>query len=266
MERRVETELGALAVFDSGSGPPVLCWPSLYLDHRSFDGVLSELSGERHCIVVDGPGHGLSPGPGHDYDMAACARAAMKVLDVLGIDRVDWVGNAWGGHVGARVAIDFPERIASLAAIASPLQPLSRKTHVQKRVLLMMIRLGMIDRVGALLAAAMLSPSATAAMHDHVRRSVREAPRDGLAAAMRSISIHRSDLLPDLHRISCPTIFVAGGDDPMYPPAMAAAQAARIPGAHCETLAGAGHLGPLERPAGTVTLLRSHWAAHRHAA
>ncbi len=260
MQNTVKTALGSLAVFESGSGPSVLFWPSLYVDHRSFAGVVSELS-ERRCIVLDGPGHGASPGPGTDYDMRACAQAAVEVLDMLGVERVDWVGNAWGGHVGVYVALEFPERIKSLVAIASPLEPLSTKQWLQTRLLLVMMRLGMIDRVGKLLAAAMLSGSAPSAAHDHVRRAVREAPRDGLTSAVRSISIHRKDLVPELHRVRCPTLFIAGGDDAMYPPSLAAAQAARIAGARCETLAGTAHLAPLERPQETASLLRSHWAA-----
>jgi pimeloyl-ACP methyl ester carboxylesterase len=266
MERKVHTEVGPLTVFETGSGPPTLFWPSLYVDHRSFDAVLAELGGDRRCIVVDGPGHGSSPGPNADYDMRACAAAGIAVLDALGVERADWVGNAWGGHVGVRAAIDFPERIASLTAIASPLQPLSTTMRLKTRLLLVMLRLGMVDRVGTLLAAAMLSPSASADLHDHVRRAVSDASRAGLVRAIRSISLGRKDLTADLARVSCPTLVVAGADDVMYPPSAAAADAARIPGARCETLPGSAHLGPLEQPKAVVNLLRAHWAALRRAA
>ena len=111
MEHAIETEVGRLAVFEEGRGPVLFFWPSLYLDHRSFEAVIGELASERRCVVVDGPGHGRSPGPGRPYDMATCARAAIQVLDALGIAAVDWVGNAWGGAVGVRAAIDSPERL-----------------------------------------------------------------------------------------------------------------------------------------------------------
>jgi pimeloyl-ACP methyl ester carboxylesterase len=109
----------------------VALWPSLYLDHRSFDDVVADLAAAHRCIVVDGPGHGRSPGPGRRYDLAACARAAMQVLDALHVDDVDWVGNAWGGHVGARAAIDFPRRVRALVAISAPMHPPSRKVRLR---------------------------------------------------------------------------------------------------------------------------------------
>ena len=264
MRHDIRTEVGELAVFDDGEGAPTLFWPSLYLDHSSWDGVVSGLFRERRCIRIDGPGHGESPGAGHRYDLAACARAAFTVLDSLGVDRVDWVGNAWGGHVGVVAATSHPARVSSLVAIGSPMQPLTAKVRWQKRLLLVMLRLGMNDAVASLLSKAMLSPSAPQEHHAHVRAAVRKAPR--LGEAVRSISIGRPDLVPELPRVQCPTLFVAGGDDLMWPPALAASQAARIPGARCETLAGAAHLGPLERPAETAALLRAHWAGVRLAA
>jgi pimeloyl-ACP methyl ester carboxylesterase len=261
MRRDIDTVVGKLAVFDEGSGPATFFWPSLYLDHASFDDVVANLAQERRCIVVDGPGHGESPGPGHAYDLGACARAAVQVLDALGIQAVDWVGNAWGGHVGVVAATSFPDRVKSLAAFGAPMHPLSPKVRWQKRLLLAMLRVGLTGPVGGLLAKVMLSPSAAAQHHAHVRDSVRRAARAGLAEAVRSISLGRPDLVPELARIRCPVLFVAGKDDAMWSPELAAAQARPIPLARCETLAGAAHLGPLERPTEATALLRGHWAA-----
>jgi len=258
MQHAIATELGTLAVFEQGSGPALFIWPSLYLDHRSFDAVVGELATDRRCVVVDGPGHGHSLGPGRRYDLAACARAAMQVADALNLQQIDWVGNAWGGHVGVRAAIDFPGRVRSLTAIGSPMHPLGAKIGLLTRLLLVMLRLGWVDRVGALLARSMLSPQAPPALHHHVQRAVREAPRRGLAEAVRSISLGRPDLVSALPEVGCPTLFVAGSDDKMYPPVVAAAQAARLPQGRCETLTGAAHLGPLEQPRQLAAFVRAH--------
>jgi pimeloyl-ACP methyl ester carboxylesterase len=47
--------------------------------------------------------------------MEECAAAAATVLDVLGISGpVDWVGNAWAGHVGVIFAPTSPARCRTL--------------------------------------------------------------------------------------------------------------------------------------------------------
>lgn len=76
--------------------------------------------------MIDGPGHGPSRPPGALFTGTACARAAARVLEHLGItDPVDWVGCAWGGHVGLEIAADEPHRIRTLTIIGTPVQALS---------------------------------------------------------------------------------------------------------------------------------------------
>jgi pimeloyl-ACP methyl ester carboxylesterase len=254
--KRMKTEVGELAVYEHGSGPATFFWPSLYVDARSLDALVAELAGARRCIVVDGPGHGGSSGPTPGSDLFTCARAAIQILDELGVEQVDWVGNAWGGHVGVIAAVEFPQRISSLAAIGSPMQPLEPKTRFLSRLLLVMLALGLDDTVGGLLAKAMLSPSADESLRAQVRESVKRATN--LSGAVRGISLGRPDLVPLLRRVSCPTLFVAGADDAMWSPSQAAEHAARLPHGRAETLPGAAHLGPLERPRELAALLGAH--------
>ncbi|WP_205624727.1 alpha/beta fold hydrolase [Vulgatibacter incomptus] len=152
-----------------------------------------------------------------------------------------------------------PARINSLAAIASPLQPLPGDARWKMRWLLLpMLELGLQGVAAEILTKTLLSPSAGARLHDEVRLAVRRAP--ALAEAVRSISLGRGDLLPDLPRVSCRALFVAGSDDALWPPELAATQASRLQRGRAESVAGAGHAVPLERPRETAALLRAHWA------
>lgn len=259
--KRITTEVGELSVYESGSGPATFFWPSLYVDARSLESLVRELAGERRCIIVDGPGHGDSSGPRPMIDLFKCARAAMRVLDVQGVDRVDWVGNAWGGHVGVVAASEHPDRILSLAAIGSPMQPLSPKLRWLSRLLLVMLAAGLRGTVGSLLAKSMLSPTAERALHDHVRKAVKRT--SSLGAVVRGISLGRPDLVPLLERVACPTLFVAGADDAMWPPPLAIEQAARLRRGRAVSLADAAHLAPLERPRELAALLHDHFLQSR---
>ncbi len=267
MELHVETEVGALFVTDTGqspatpqAGPAVFFWPSLYTDGETFARVVAALAPERRCIVVDGPGHGRSAAPPAPYDLRACARAAMQVLDARGIDVVDWVGNAWGGHTGVRVAVDFPARVRSLAVISSPMEPLAPKMRRQLRIAATILRFGGAGVVAGILEKKMLSPSAPPEHRAYLRACITGFSRRGLLQAIECVSIARPDLRPELARVACPTLFLVGGDGSINAPEVARAQAAQVPGAHFEVVARASHLPPLEQPDEVVAHLRTHFA------
>ena len=54
----VETDLCRLHVESIGSGPAILCWPSLFCDGRTFASQVEALAGTHRLLVVDGAGHG----------------------------------------------------------------------------------------------------------------------------------------------------------------------------------------------------------------
>ena len=123
---RVPTRLGRLHVRALGSGPATVLWPSMFVDGRTFDPLLTLLPGRR-LIVVDGPGLGASE-PLHRRTHRRSRRAAQDLLtgsqaSALGIEGpVDWVGNAFGGHVGYELA-RRPGVLRSLAAVSAPTEP-----------------------------------------------------------------------------------------------------------------------------------------------
>jgi pimeloyl-ACP methyl ester carboxylesterase len=106
----VETRLGALAVRVRGEGAVAVLWHSLFVDDSTWNRVEEDLARARRLVIITGPGHGASPDPGRRYNMDECAEAAADVLAALGIDKpVDWLGNAWGGHVGGQMARAVPD-------------------------------------------------------------------------------------------------------------------------------------------------------------
>jgi pimeloyl-ACP methyl ester carboxylesterase len=263
----VETSLGRLATLELGhAGPATLLWPSLYADHRSLIPIATELARTRRCILVDSFGHGKSANPDRRYTLAECGDAAQQVLDRLGIAAVDWIGNALGGHVGVVVALHAPARLRTLTVIGAPMQALSRSLRVQTRVGLAALSLGARDFVGKLVGKAMVAPSSPAEHADYVRACIREAPAGGIANAVTSVSLGRESLVDDLPRVSVPTLFVAGGDDPIWSADVARSQASRVPDVRFELVPGAGHLIPLERPRETLALIESFLATRSPAA
>ena len=145
--QRVPTRVGSLAVRVQGEGPPAMLWHSLFVDERSWQRVEEGLARDRRLVLITGPGHGTSTDPGRRYSLDDCAAAAGDALTALGIQEpVDWVGNAWGGHVGVVFAANWPDRCRTLTTLGTPIQPYSRSVRLLFRALLAAYRVvGMVD-------------------------------------------------------------------------------------------------------------------------
>lgn len=92
-----------------GSGPGVTGW-------RNFAANLPAFAEHFRCLVLEFPGFGVSD-PSDKHPMAAAMPAVGQFLDGLGLDQVDIIGNSMGGIVGARYAIENPERVRRLVTV-----------------------------------------------------------------------------------------------------------------------------------------------------
>ncbi|MEU1972041.1 alpha/beta fold hydrolase [Microbacterium sp. NPDC019599] len=261
---RIQTAVGELSVRVVGSGPPALLWHSLFVDSTSWDRILPALEPKRRLVLIDGPGHGRSGDSGHRYTLTDCATAAWQVLDELSITApVDWVGNAWGGHVGILAAVGHPERVRSLVTLSTPVRSYRPEARRRVRLLTAAYRLlGPVDFLVDGVAEVQLSPATRQKDPDAValqRDLLKAAHRRSLANAIRSISIHREDLTPQLARLRVPTLFVTGMDHDDFPPDEARAAIALVRGGLVEIVEDAAKLIPLEQPARTAELVLNFW-------
>lgn len=96
-----------------GSGPGVTAWANWRL-------VIPKLAPYRRVIAPDLVGFGYTQRPEDvRYGMATWTRQAIDLLDALGIEKADLVGNSFGGGLALRLAIDHPDRIDRLVLMGS---------------------------------------------------------------------------------------------------------------------------------------------------
>jgi pimeloyl-ACP methyl ester carboxylesterase len=82
------------------------------------------LAGNRRVILIDRPGHGWSPRARlADSTPAIQGRMIEEALEKLGVDRAIFVVHSWAGALGARMALDYPERVAGLVMLAPVAYP-----------------------------------------------------------------------------------------------------------------------------------------------
>ena len=96
---------GAPVLLIHGSGPGVTAWANWRL-------VMPALAESRRVIAPDMAGFGYTERrPDDDYSMDDWVSHAVGVLDALGIERTDLVGNSFGGAIALALAIRHPERV-----------------------------------------------------------------------------------------------------------------------------------------------------------
>lgn len=96
-----------------GSGPGVTAWANWRL-------VIPELAKNRRVIAPDMLGFGYSARPeDQTYNRERWVAHAVGVLDELGLEQVDLVGNSFGGGLALALAIEHPQRVRRLVLMGS---------------------------------------------------------------------------------------------------------------------------------------------------
>lgn len=261
----VPTSLGLIAVHVLGAGRPTVLWHSMFVDGSSWGFLLPALLPGRRLLVVDGPGYGRSDRLRRTVRVSDSVTVAAEVLSALapGIP-VDWVGNAWGGHVGMELAATRPDLVRSLVAISSPTQPIGPELRRQIKLLIpIMTVLGPVPPVrkaileGLLTDESRTDPQAVGVVID----ALALAGRRSTARTVRSFILNRVDITDLLPRIEAPALFVAGDDRGDWTPEEAESAAALAPFARAAVVPGSRTLVPVEQPAALATLIREFWAS-----
>ena len=212
-------------------------------------------------IAFDLPGVGESPAPLLPYRMSHVAQVAAKLLDQLGIERVDVFGVSWGGAAAQEFAIQYPSRCRTLTLAATcagfvmvPGRPsvllklLSPRRYFDPAYLL---------QVGGELYGGILRLERDLLkLHaGAMRRPSRRGYLYQLLAVWGWTSWHR------LQRVRAPALVLMGSDDPIVPPVNGRIVASRLRRATLETV-GCGHLFMLTRPGETARRVERFMSEH----
>lgn len=246
---------GVLGYEVAGAGMPVVLVHAAFLDRRMFDPQWETLARDFQVIRFDMIGFGASsPATG-----PRCRRDDVRrLLDHLQIERAHWVGCSMGGELLLDLALEQPERAASLTMVGST--PSGFEMHGE-----------MPRYMGEMIGALQTGDVATAnelqirIWFDGQFREPDQvdAAQRAQALAMNRIPVERStfgiaDMQPGnpldppavgrLDALRCPALIVAGALD--HPEIVRAADvlAEGIPNAQKAIIDGAAHVPSFERP------------------
>ena len=208
-------------------------------------------------LAPDLRGHGRSSKPAGPYSIALFASDVAAMLDALSIGRAHVVGLSLGGLVALQMALDFPDRVRSLALTNAFAHLLSVDAA----------RLARLAWRGVISLALPLDRSA-----QHVARSLfpfphqaelrrltaaRIAANDRAAYRASIAAIRRFDSRRHLHRVARPVLIVTGDRDRTVPRSLQRRLAQSIPGARWEIVRDSGHATPIDQPEAYNTMLAS---------
>lgn len=259
---RVETPLGRLSLLEAGSGDPVVLLHGLGATKASFLPTVSALAYSHRMIALDLPGFGDSVKPFRaSYDAGFFARTVVEVLDALGIERADVVGNSMGGRVALEMGLSHPDRTGRLALLA-PSLTWRRKRGWAPYVRLLRPELGLLQPAPRGAVEPMvrrLVPGASdgwsaAGVDEFLRSYLTPRGRAAFYAAARQIYLEDPDgpegVWSRLGELRAESLFVWGRKDAIVPIGFAAHVRRELPSArHLEL--DCGHVPQLERPVET---------------
>ncbi len=210
-----------------GAGGTHLDWP---LELRRLP--------DARVLVLDLPGHGRSSGPPRTHTLEY-AGDVCHLLDALAIPRAIIVGHSMGGAVAQQIGIHWPDRTAGLVLIGTgsklPVDP-----ALPQRI---------VDEPGKTvnwITGWAWSANAPQVLRDLGRQQLLATAPETLQADYRACQSF--DVRAQINRITAPTLVIAAAGDRMVPLKFSETLSERIPHAVLVTIAGAGHMVPLERP------------------
>jgi pimeloyl-ACP methyl ester carboxylesterase len=107
------------------AGPPIVLIHGASSNLEAMRRPLGEMLAKTHrVILIDRPGHGWSErGRLTDSTPAIQGRMIDEALEKFGVGAAVFVVHSWAGALGARMALDYPGRVAGLVMLAPVAYP-----------------------------------------------------------------------------------------------------------------------------------------------
>lgn len=278
-----EAQVDGLRVFYYEAGDPgtetVLLLHGLGDEADSWRHVLAPLAARYHVLAPDLPGFGRSAKPARSYTTQFFLEAVQGLLAERRIERLTVAGSSLGAVLAQELALQKPDRVASLVLLDGSL-------YLRSRPLQLMQVLMLVPGVGEWLygrlrddaeaAYATLAPyyadleglpgADRAFLRERVQARVADrAQQRAYLSALRRLVVagvrRQRTIAGELAGLKVPALVVWGAKDALMPVENGHALAETLPEAQLVVVEEAGHLPHQEEPEVVVEAIRAHLAA-----
>ncbi len=239
--------------------------PSDHLPLLFFNGIganieavapLAQALDDRGFVIFDMPGVGGSPEPVVPYNPFTMGWTAARLLDALGLERIDLMGVSWGGAMAQHFALQHPGRVrrvilcatsAGMAMVPGKLSALSKMADPRRYVDAAFMQKHFRTLYGNGLGN---SPDRLA----HMARLRPPTTRGYIYQLIAMLGWTSAPALPFLKK---PTLIMMGDEDAIVPLANGRILHRLIPNSELEIFEGGGHLFLLSHREQSVSCIRA---------
>jgi pimeloyl-ACP methyl ester carboxylesterase len=224
----------------------VLLLHAFPLDHTMWEPQIAALSNRFRVIVPDIRGFGTA-GPASPWAIEDACDDIATLLSKMNVSDCTVAGLSMGGYIAIPFYAKYSERVRQLVLADTRARADNETEKAGRSEMIAALQSGGIAILPDRMLPRLLQPNPTPAVVGKVRSIIERT--DPAAAAYALMAMRdRPDASTVLHRISCPTLVIAGEYDAVTRVEECRAMAETIKGARYVQIPGAGHLSNLENP------------------
>jgi 3-oxoadipate enol-lactonase len=222
--------------------PPLFAVHGLYGNRLTFAILGKAIEDKFHVIAYDARGHGESEKT-PEYTLADHGRDLLALIEALGYEKVNVVGYSMGSYITLQAAILSPERFRKIVVLAT-------KGHGKTSSVLRYLSSKGVDptkldyaQILTELQGALWCPDTPQSLRDMLLQAEADVPKlTPQETAAVDKALLNFDLLPDLHKVTAPTLLISAKYDGLNPPDVGEEVAKLIPHSTFEVFDKSGHM------------------------
>ncbi len=213
------------------------------LDRTVWEPVVERLSDRFTMITPDLLGHGQRPPAPPGVNLADLAAGIIQEIP----KGAHLVGFSLGGLVAQYVAIQRPDLVATLTSVSS----VCKRTPAEREAVLSRLDVAQADFSATVAASISRWFEGSTVDPEWIARTEATLMANDVSSFLncyRVFATADAELVPDLERISAPTLAITGENDPGSTPEMSHRLASAVPDGRAVVVPDARHMLPIENP------------------
>jgi abhydrolase domain-containing protein 6 len=254
-EKVIQVDKYSIHYLEGGKGETILLVHGFNADKDNWTKFAEPLVKNYHVVAVDLPGFGESSRiEAESYNIASQAKKLNRIVETLGLKQFHIGGNSMGGAISGKYAVEYPEKVLSLALLNTAGIPSAQKSEFRIRAEkgdnLLLVRTPE-DFKKMIEFAFVKPPPIPGRIIDYLTEQA-IMNRDFSDMIFKQLAKEEYSLEEELFKIKVKTIVIWGNKDRIIHVSSTDVIKKKMPDAKIVILENCGHLPMIERPEDTA--------------